>query len=94
MKSTVAEISNENIAIRAYELYVNGGCQEGQAEENWLRAEAELKASLAPTKKSSVTTLTAATSPSAISEQTTQIMTPPVAAKKKAPSAKVHATTM
>lgn len=31
--------TREQIAAKAYELYVESGCQEGRDNENWLRAE-------------------------------------------------------
>jgi hypothetical protein len=34
----------EEIGLRAYEIYVSEGCQEGSDLENWLRAERELRA--------------------------------------------------
>lgn len=37
-----SEVSNERIAARAYELYCEGGCEDGHDLEHWLRAEAEL----------------------------------------------------
>ena len=36
----------EDIAKRAYEIYVKNGCQPGQCEENWIQAEQELKKGL------------------------------------------------
>jgi len=33
----------EEIGLRAYEIYVSEGCQEGSDLENWLRAEKELR---------------------------------------------------
>jgi hypothetical protein len=36
-------LTHENIAKWAYEIYVENGCKEGQSEQNWLRAEQELK---------------------------------------------------
>lgn len=33
----------ENIRHRAYELYVQRGCESGHDIEDWLRAEAELR---------------------------------------------------
>ncbi len=32
----------EQIRQRAYELYVEGGCEPGRDSEHWLQAEAEL----------------------------------------------------
>ncbi|HEY2730387.1 MAG TPA: DUF2934 domain-containing protein [Polyangia bacterium] len=34
--------SREEIAVRSYELYLARGGEPGHAEEDWLRAEAEL----------------------------------------------------
>jgi hypothetical protein len=35
--------SDDDIRIRAYEIFVSEGCQEGQDLQNWLRAERELR---------------------------------------------------
>ena len=35
--------TREQIAVRAYELFVNSGYQDGHSEEHWLQAERELK---------------------------------------------------
>jgi Protein of unknown function (DUF2934) len=35
--------SNEQIQARAYELYLERGCQDGRDVEDWLAAEEELK---------------------------------------------------
>ena len=37
------EPSQEEIGIRAFEIYVSEGCQEGSDLDNWLRAEKELR---------------------------------------------------
>jgi hypothetical protein len=37
------EPSQEEIATRAFEIYVSEGCREGTDLENWLRAEQELR---------------------------------------------------
>jgi hypothetical protein len=34
--------AHEQIAVRAYELWVSRGCPEGSPELDWLQAEAEL----------------------------------------------------
>jgi len=34
---------HNDIAKRAYEIYVEKDCQQGQSEQNWLQAEQELK---------------------------------------------------
>ena len=36
------ELSRENIAHRAYELYTQRGCEAGKDVEDWVRAEKEL----------------------------------------------------
>ena len=37
------KLTHENISMRAYEIYVESGCKEGQDEQNWLQAQQELK---------------------------------------------------
>jgi hypothetical protein len=37
------EPTQEEIATRAFEIYVSEGCREGSDLENWLRAERELR---------------------------------------------------
>ena len=46
------ELSKEDIAHRAYELYTQRGCKPGQDVEDWVRAENELGAepSITPAK--------------------------------------------
>ena len=47
------EISREDIARRAYELYTQrGGCEAGKDVEDWIRAEQELgaEANITPAK--------------------------------------------
>jgi hypothetical protein len=79
MITTDFEITKETIAARAYELYINGGCQDGQAEQHWLQAEAELKnACQAPTQ-------------AIVKRPTSQIM--PTAKKKAAPAGKTQVAT-
>jgi hypothetical protein len=39
----IAVLTHENIANRAYEIYVENGCREGHSEQNWLQSEQELK---------------------------------------------------
>ncbi len=34
----------EEIALRAYEIFIESGCVPGRDDENWLQAEAELRA--------------------------------------------------
>ena len=36
-------LTHEDISRRAYEIYVENGCKEGQSEQNWLQAEQEMK---------------------------------------------------
>ncbi len=38
-----ATLMHEDIAKRAYEIYVKRNCQQGQSELNWLQAEEELQ---------------------------------------------------
>jgi hypothetical protein len=38
-------VSAEAIAKRAFELFVERGCEHGHHEEDWLRAEQELRSS-------------------------------------------------
>ncbi|EEF62144.1 DUF2934 domain-containing protein [Pedosphaera parvula] len=45
------ELTREEIAIRAQEIYVNTGMQPGRDVENWLEAEAQLKAERRANKK-------------------------------------------
>jgi DUF2934 family protein len=40
--------THEQIAERAFQLWNARGCPDGSAEQDWLRAEAELAANLAP----------------------------------------------
>jgi len=40
---STAVLTHEEIAKRAYEIYVEKGCRQGQSEQNWLQAEQELK---------------------------------------------------
>jgi hypothetical protein len=37
------EPTQEEIGVRAFEIYVSEGCQDGKDLENWLRAEQELR---------------------------------------------------
>jgi hypothetical protein len=39
-------IPTERIAMRAYEKWMKGGCKHGCDKQNWLEAEAELKAEM------------------------------------------------
>ena len=40
---SIAVLTHKEIARRAYEIYVEKGCQQDQSEQNWLQAEQELK---------------------------------------------------
>lgn len=40
------KISHEQVALRAREIWMKRGCRPGQDEQNWLEAEAQLKAEL------------------------------------------------
>jgi hypothetical protein len=46
------ELSREDIAHRAYELYTQRGCEPGKDVEDWIRAEQELgtEANITPVK--------------------------------------------
>ena len=37
-----AKPTTEDIAKRAYEIYIEKGCKQGQCEQNWKQAEQEL----------------------------------------------------
>ena len=41
----IAAPAQEDIAKRAYEIYLEKGCQEGQCDQNWRQAEDELRRS-------------------------------------------------
>ena len=41
--AAIAMPTHKDIAKRAYEIYVEKDCHEGQSEQNWLQAEQELK---------------------------------------------------
>ena len=50
------ELSHEQIAMRAYELFQQDGGVHGQHVDHWLRAESELKAfTQAPSKRATAT---------------------------------------
>jgi hypothetical protein len=40
--------THDEIASRAYELYVQSGCKQGQCTHNWRQAETELQAADRP----------------------------------------------
>jgi hypothetical protein len=44
------ELVKEDIAHRAYELYVQRGSQPGKALEDWVRAEKELTGDVVPAR--------------------------------------------
>ena len=44
------KITNDEIAQKAYELYLKRGCQDGHDMEDWVRAEQELAQSEPKTK--------------------------------------------
>lgn len=41
------EVSHDRVAERAYQLYCEGGCEDGHDLEHWLQAEAELAQAVA-----------------------------------------------
>jgi Protein of unknown function (DUF2934) len=47
----------EEIALRAYEIYVSCGCPEGKDKEHWDQAEAELRKAHTPPVQSVVESL-------------------------------------
>ena len=36
-------LTHKDISKRAYKMYVENGCKEGQSKQNWLQAEQEMK---------------------------------------------------
>jgi DUF2934 family protein len=50
------ELSKEDVAHRAYELYTQRGCEPGKDVEDWIRAEKELgtEPNITPAKVSAV----------------------------------------
>lgn len=38
-----ATLTHEDIARRAYQIYIEKGCPQGQSEENWLQAKQDIK---------------------------------------------------
>jgi len=46
--SSVSFVTHEEIARRAYEIYLSRGGRDGGAEDDWLRAEQELRHGLKP----------------------------------------------
>jgi Protein of unknown function (DUF2934) len=42
-RGVIASPSHDDIANRAYDIYVKNGCQQGQCEKNWHQAELELR---------------------------------------------------
>jgi hypothetical protein len=45
--ASVIELTNEAVSDLAYSYWIARGCQGGSAEEDWLRAERELRAATA-----------------------------------------------
>jgi hypothetical protein len=41
--SSTGELTNNQIEVRAYELYKARGCRDGFDQQDWLQAESELK---------------------------------------------------
>ena len=41
-EETLENLTQESIAVRAYELWQERGCPEGQSEIDWFQAEEEL----------------------------------------------------
>jgi len=47
--NTAATMDRDRVAQRAYELYLERGCGDGQDVDDWLCAERELSSELTPT---------------------------------------------
>jgi hypothetical protein len=45
--------TREEIELRAYDLYVERGCQDGHAEDDWLEAERQLVEAFGASTKTS-----------------------------------------
>jgi hypothetical protein len=54
--ATVTGVTQEKIAKRAYELWLKRGCKHGCDKQDWLDAEAEVKAETARSATSGKTT--------------------------------------
>jgi len=50
-KKAVARPSYDEIAFRAYQIYLERGCTPGDAMQDWLRAERELTESPRPSRR-------------------------------------------
>ena len=44
--SSAPALTSETVALRAYEIWLESGCPNGQHEEHWYRAERELRSRL------------------------------------------------
>ena len=66
-KDTKTTLDRNEIARRAYEIYLARGKKSGSAHEDWVRAEAELRAKA---EKTAATTTT--TAPKTMRRETTQ----------------------
>lgn len=75
--------SQEEIAVRAYHLYLDGGCQHGRDREYWFQAERELGAKFF--------TPPAAKTPAAKSPAAKKAVKKAAPAAKKAPAKKATA---
>jgi hypothetical protein len=62
MKDQKTSLDYKSIARRAYELYVARGKEEGHALQDWIHAEAELRAAAEKPVKPKTTTTTHQTS--------------------------------
>jgi hypothetical protein len=47
--ATAPKITHDRIAMRAYQKWLQRGCQHGTDQQDWLEAEAELKAEMTRT---------------------------------------------
>ena len=44
--SNAPALTSDRVALRAYEIWLESGCPNGQHEEHWYRAERELRSRL------------------------------------------------
>lgn len=53
--ATQASVPTEKVAKRAYEKWLQGGCQDGCDQQHWLEAEKELRAEMTRAAASTTT---------------------------------------
>lgn len=42
-RAQAAAVTNDDVARRAYDLYIAGGCEHGHDVDDWMKAERELR---------------------------------------------------